>query len=274
MAIKRKISKYIMDNFNDNKKELSQYLFENCQSLVKNLELNIETDDIIFTIADSNNSDFEEFAKVLNEEIKKAGGRSKINLVKDHFNYYLEKSNLGISINNGLKQVLECKLNEIKELPNGHIIYEKFCALFLQDFKFSNVNTTTSSNDLGIDITGEYLFENEDENLLLDMLLPQKVSLISQVKFYDSLVDTSYVRKLIGDSLFIRFDKDNYNSIRHNPVYLIFFSHLGFTEEAKKFAQENKVRLIDSKFMIDLICSVTNNQELKSVDFLLNITKL
>jgi Restriction endonuclease len=104
----------------------------------------------------------------------------------------------------------------------------------------------------------------------LDILLPQKIAFLSQVKFYDSPVDTSYIRKLIGDSLFIRFDKETHIHIRHNPVYLIFFSHSGFTEEAKRFAQENKICLIDSEFIIDLICSVTNSMELKSVSFLLN----
>ncbi|MBT2616122.1 MULTISPECIES: restriction endonuclease [unclassified Bacillus (in: firmicutes)] len=274
LGIKRKISKYIMNNFNDNKKELSQYLFENCHSVVENLKLSIEPDDIIFTIADSNNLDFQEFVKVLKEEIKKAGGRSKFNLITNHFTCYLEKSTLGISIDNGLKQMLEDKLNEIKQFQNSHIIYEKFCALFLQDYKCSNVNITTSSNDLGIDITGEYIFESVANNLLLDLLMPQKISLLSQVKFYDSLVDTSYIRKLIGDSLFIRFDQEKYVHIRHNPVYLIFFSHSGFTEEAKRFAHDNKIRLIDSTFMIDLICSDTNSMTLKSVNFLLYITEV
>jgi hypothetical protein len=148
LGIKRKISKYIINNFNDNKKELSQYLFENCHSLVENLKLNIEPEDIMFTIADSNNPDFQQFVKVLKEEIKNTGGRSKINLVKDFFTYYIEKSTYSISINNGLKQILEEKLNEIKQLQNGHRIYEKFCALFLQDFNFSNVYITKSSNDL------------------------------------------------------------------------------------------------------------------------------
>jgi hypothetical protein len=270
LGIKRKISKYIINNFNDNKKELSQYLFENCHSLVENLKLNIEPEDIMFTIADSNNPDFQQFVKVLKEEIKNTGGRSKINLVKDFFTYYIEKSTYGISINNGLKQILEEKLNEIKQLQNGHRIYEKFCALFLQDFNFSNVYITTSSNDLGIDIAGEYTFQSGTNNPILDILLPQKIAFLSQVKFYDSPVDTSYIRKLIGDSLFIRFDKETHIHIRHNPVYLIFFSHSGFTEEAKRFAQENKICLIDSEFIIDLICSVTNSMELKSVSFLLN----
>jgi len=271
LGIKRKVSKYIMNHFNEDKKEISQYLFENRNSLVENLKLDIEPDDIIFTIADSNNPDFQEFIKVLMEEIKKADGRSKINLITNHLTYYLEKSTLGISINNGLKYVLEEKLLEIKRFNSSYTIYEEFCALFLQDFMFSNVKITKASNDLGIDITGEYDLEVEANNQLIDYLLPKKIYLLSQVKFYDSLVDTSYIRKLIGDSLFIRFDQNKYFSIKHNPLYLIFFSHSGFTEEAKKFAEENKICIIDSKFMLDLICSRTNSTELKSLNFLLNV---
>ncbi|WP_461202813.1 restriction endonuclease [Anoxybacillus sp. TBDG-1] len=272
--IKRKISKHIIKNFNDNKKELSQYLFDNCYSLVEDLKLNIEPEDIMFTIAYINNPDFQEFIKVLESEIKNTGGRSKINLLKNSFTYYIEKSTYGLSINNGLKRALEEKLNAIKRLQNGHRIYEKFCALFLQDFNFSNVYITTSSNDLGIDITGEYTFQSETSNPLLNILLPQNIVFLSQVKFYDSPVDTSYIRKLIGGSLFIRFDKDTHIHVRHNPVYLIFFSHSGFTEEAKRFAQENKICLIDSEFIVDLICSVTNSVELKSVNFLMNSHKV
>ncbi|WP_156576503.1 restriction endonuclease [Bacillus luti] len=272
LPIKKKISKYIMENFNDGKIELSDYLVEKRQEIVKELKLNIEPDEIIFTIADTNSLEFLEFVKVLKGEIRKASGRSKVNLISDHLTYYIENSILGSSVNGRLKRVLEDKLGEVSKWKNGHTIYEKFCALFLQDFKYSNINVTASSNDLGVDIIGEYIFREETNNLLLEFLLPRKISLLSQVKFYNTLVDTSYIRKLIGDSLFIRFDREIYPNTRHNPVCLIFFSYVGFTEEAKKFAQDNKVCLIESNFMLDLICSEENCVGLKSVEFLLNVT--
>lgn len=267
---KRKISRYILENFAEEKIELSNYLDSNKDELVRELELEIDSEDLIYTIADVNSSEFEHFAEIIKEEIKHASGRSKVKLTSEFGIISIERSAYGLSINNGFEQRLKKTLANLKYVEKGFIIFENFCVKFLKDFNFINVKATKTSNDLGIDIIGAYKIEDKKRNMLLNILRPQSISLLAQAKFYDSPVDTSYIRKLIGDSLFIRFDKANYPTIRHNPVYLIFFSYSGFTSNARNFAKENNVTLIDADFMIDLICSTDDCQSLASTKYLLN----
>lgn len=140
--------------------------------------------------------------------------------------------------------------------------YENFCTHFLRDIGV-DCNTTSSSGDGGIDIIGKVTFDTG--NKLFNHILSTEAILLAQSKCYENKVDTPVIRKIIGDSLFYKFGQFDGPK---NPLYLIVFSHKGFTDKAKQFAKENMVVTIDSETIIDIACNHSNIEQMACIDYL------
>lgn len=141
-------------------------------------------------------------------------------------------------------------INNIDKQKNKGVIYEEFCKLFLKDLGI-HCKLTPKSNDKGIDILGSFKATFPEE--ITDLVFNEKIYLLVQTKYFNKKIDTPVIRKLVGDSLFIRFDELEYIEIRHNAFHLIVFSHLGFTDPAIKFAERNKIKLFDSTKIAHII---------------------
>lgn len=84
-------------------------------------------------------------------------------------------------------------------------------------------------------------------------MVNEKIYLLIQTKYFKQSIDTPVIRKLLGDSLFIRFDELEYLTIKHKAVQLIVFSYVGFNQPSKDFAFKNKVKAFDSRHIAPII---------------------
>ena len=125
-----------------------------------------------------------------------------------------------------------------------------FAHFFLIDMGL-NAKPTKYSNDKGIDIKASYKINLPEK--LNEYFINDEIYVLAQAKFYNKPIDTPVIRKLVGDSLFIRFSDLEYIEIAHNAVHLIVFSHKGFTAPALAFAKKNKVIVMTSQKIIRLL---------------------
>lgn len=133
--------------------------------------------------------------------------------------------------------------------------FEKFCIAFLKDFGVT-CRSTKSSNDKGIDILGSY--KTSLNNNAGKLISNEDVYILGQAKYFSEKVDTPVIRKLVGDTIFLRFDELEYIEIKHNAVHLMVFSRNGFTAPAVNFAKKNKIELFDKSRIAHLIAHNPN----------------
>lgn len=140
---------------------------------------------------------------------------------------------------------------------NKGLWFERFCIAFLKDFGVS-CKSTNGSNDKGIDIFGSYRTSLNCN--IGKLILNEDIYILGQAKYFSEKVDTPVIRKLVGDTIFVRFDELEYVEIKHNAVHLMVFSRNGFTGPALDFAKKNKIELFDKSRIAHLIA---NNPNLK-----------
>lgn len=263
----KKIINFIHDNFNEADITLADYLCNNSSYIIKCLDLPYDSDIFYYTIGDVNSNDYKNFVELFFKELNKFSATAKVVIKDDFGDYILANSAYGKNINIGIKNSLMNDLNSLKNFPNAPILYESFCGEFFKDIGFKEVEVTRSSNDFGIDIVATLLLNHSN------YLSPPKVIIIAQVKYYESQLDTSFIRKLIGDSLFIKFDSNTYSYISHDPLCLYLIGHNGFTKDAKLFAAKNGIQLLDSQSMCDFISTLDNPNFAYSTQFLMKTCK-
>jgi HJR/Mrr/RecB family endonuclease len=180
-----------------------------------------------------------------------------INLIDDIDGYYLERAqddDLDL-----YEQAIE-KIDSFELFKNKKgTWFENFCISFLKDFGI-DCKPTATSNDKGIDIYGSY--KSNVNPVIGKLIRNEEIYILGQAKYFKEKVDTPVIRKLVGDSIFIRFDDLDYVEIKHNAVHLIVFSRNGFTEPAIKFAKKNKIELFD-KIRIAHIISSNSDKDWK-----------
>jgi hypothetical protein len=178
----------------------------------------------------------------------------KIELFEELDGFYVIKSNKEESISLKYDQVIKV-IKKIEKAKNKGKTYEHFCKLFLYDLGINSI-VTRASNDKGIDILGSYKVDFPLN--ITKLIFNEDIYLLTQTKYYNKPIDTPVIRKLVGDSLFIRFDELDYVNIRHNAFHLLVFSHNGFTEPAREFAIKNKIMIFDSTQIAHIISDDPN----------------
>lgn len=197
------------------------------------------------------------FKRLINciENVNEENSFKKIEIFDEYDGYYVKKVSSDVLVTLKYKEV--CSIfEEIEKRKNKGTLYEHFCKLFISDLGI-DTEVTRNSNDKGIDILGNYTV-NFSKNIT-KLIFSDDIYLLIQTKFYNKSIDTPVIRKLVGDSLFIRFDELEYFKIRHNAFHLIVFSHKGFTQPALEFAKKNKVMTFDSMQIAHIISEDLNN---------------
>ncbi|MGC2878319.1 restriction endonuclease [Bacillus subtilis] len=263
----KKIINYINNSFNESDINLSEYLCTNSEIIISTLDLPFELDHFYYSIGDTNSNEYSQFVDLMKKEINKNYPKSKIVLIHEYGEDILSQSNYGRNIDIGIKKSISKMLTDLKNYSNSSVLYEKFCGEFFKDCGFEKVVVTKSSNDFGVDLIAQLKISNKK------LILPNKINILAQVKYYDSQIDTSYLRKLIGDSLFIKFDSNIYTNIAHEPLCLYMIGHLGFTTDAKLFANTNGIQLLDSQTICEYISSLEKPETSLSFQFLRKIYK-
>lgn len=205
---------------------------------------------------DINTSQFKRLINCI-ESVNRENSFKKIEIIEEYDGFYVEKVSNDILVTEKYKEVCSIfdKIESLTMNSRG-TYYEKFCKLFISDLGI-DTEVTRASNDKGIDVLGKY--KANFPKGLTQLVFSDEIYLLIQTKFYNKPIDTPVIRKLVGDSLFIRFDELEYINIRHNAFHLIVFSHKGFTEPAKDFAKRNKVMTFDSIQVAHIISEEPNN---------------
>jgi HJR/Mrr/RecB family endonuclease len=204
---------------------------------------------VIDDYADEKSKNFQKLIRQIESVNKSNNAFQRINLTERVDGYYLEKQNENPLHGKKYNEVINL-INAFEKLNNKGVVYENFCKLFLEDLGIS-CKLTAKTNDKGIDILGSFKIKLSEE--IGDLVFNEEIYLLIQTKYFNKKIDTPVIRKLVGDSLFIRFDELEYIEIRHNAFHLIVFSHLGFTEPAIKFAEKNKIKLFNSTNIAHII---------------------
>lgn len=211
----------------------------------------IDEDEVLKELGDPNTKTFEKFVKYFKTIIAQNRNFSTVEISDEIDGTYIQKKHDDINVDLKFKEVIDF-INDIENTTNKGVNYEKFCKSFLEDLGII-CETTNVSGDKGIDIVGNY-FANIDDDIA-NLVFYEHIYMLIQTKYFATQIDTPVIRKLVGDSIFIRFDELDYLTIKHNAVHLIVFSHNGFTQPAKEFADKNKVKTFDSTDIAHIIAA-------------------
>ena len=212
----------------------------------------IDEDEGLKELGDPNTKSFEKFVKWFKIINAQNHNFSTVVITDELDGIYIEKRHNDVNIDLKYKEAIDF-INDIETTgTNKGVNYEKFCKAFLEDLGIK-CETTNVSGDKGIDIVGSY-FANIDDDIA-NLVFYEHIYMLIQTKYFTSHIDTPVIRKLVGDSIFIRFDELDYLTIKHNAVHLIVFSHNGFTQPAKEFADKNKVKTFDSTDIAHIIAA-------------------
>ncbi|WP_369765399.1 restriction endonuclease [Flavobacterium sp. WC2429] len=217
--------------------------------VINSSELKIDKDILIDELGDPNTVSYLKLIKTIEATIFQNINFTKVQLFEEIDGFYLQKKHCNLAIDEKYNEVVKF-INKIEHEPNKGIAYENFCKTFLEDLGIV-CEVTKASGDKGIDVLGSYLVDFKDE--IANLVFNERIYLLVQTKYFGTSIDTPVIRKLVGDSLFIRFDELDYLTIKHNAVHLIVFSHNGFTQPAIEFAKKNKVKLFDSMQIAHII---------------------
>jgi len=218
---------------------LDNLVIDISHSLIKDLDVR---EFVIENYGDCRNKNFTRLIKQIESVNEFNSEFQKIIICEEIDGYYLEKSKPDDLQSQKYYEVIQF-LDSIDSKKNKGMIYEDFCKLFLQDLGI-DCKKTAVTNDKGIDILGSFRVRLSEE--IGELVFNEEIYLLIQTKYFNKKIDTPVIRKLVGDSLFIRFDELEYLEIRHNAFHLIVFSHKGYTEPAIQFAKKNKIKLFDS----------------------------
>lgn len=209
----------------------------------------------IDSLVDLNSRGFDVLIREIRKKIEQNVDCPVISLTEEADGYFVEKT---LGDHNGLYQDVIRRIESYESFgkKKGEW-FERFCIAFLIDFGIS-CKSTQSSNDKGIDIFGSY--KTSLNCNVGKLIINEEIYVLGQAKYFSEKVDTPVIRKLVGDTIFIRFDELEYVEIKHNAVHLMVFSRNGFTDPASEFAKKNKIELFDKSRIAHLIA---NNPSIK-----------
>jgi hypothetical protein len=260
---------YICNNYTGEISLLNNWIFSNAKILCQ--IAGCQEEDIYETIGDPSTEHYLKITASIIERINIGRPSNRIELKEDVDGTYISLSELGKNINFDLEKDINDRFKIIETwsgMDKG-MFYEKFCTLFLNDLGLE-AETTKATGDKGVDIVASY--KSNLNEYLSKFVFFDHVYLLGQAKFFASKVDTPVIRKLVGDSLFLRFDQLNYIQISHNAIHLIVFSHKGFTEDAIVFAEKNKIMRVETSQMISIISASPQSQIWQCYSFLIKQT--
>lgn len=263
--IGKKVLAFIQENFRfDEEIELAEFINDNIESILESCDIREEKrENFIDDFCYNSSSKFEVLAEELYNNNTDEFSRINIQL-RDGF-YYISLSDYARNSNCKLVDDCVAKLDAlcISERQDKGIKYEKFCQKWLQEY-CDEVNLTPKSNDKGIDIIGKICSKTT-----FDDLMNIQIQLLVQVKLYKNKVDIPVMRHLIGDGIFLSFERNECSIFR--PTVLSVISHSGFSKKAMSFAKEYHILLLDSRKMISILEKKGHLREFECINYLENL---
>jgi hypothetical protein len=254
ISIVRIIAKNIIINFNSENLLLVDWMSQNIDLILEVTIGNCDYEQIYESFCDGSTRDFYLLSKELRKQIISQSPINRIELIEDYDGVRIELSDIGNKSKSHIANRMMRSFTEIEKLSkmDKGLFYEEFCCRFLNDLGIE-AEKTPASNDKGIDIKARYKVQLDEK--LSQLFFNDYVYLLGQAKFFSKKVDTPVLRKLVGDSIFLRFDQLDYIDIAHNAIHLVVFSHNGFTESAHHFSKKNKIMVMDTIQIISLVAA-------------------
>jgi len=264
----RLIATTITRKFNEqNSILLSNWIAANLNTIELEEDCVLSEDEIFDNFADEDNDNFNKLIKEINKSIESQHLINRLELILEDDGYNLRLNSLGqntnISIADRIREYIA--IIEKQDKMRKGLFYENFCSYFLIDLGLDS-EVTKASGDKGIDIKAKYSTKLSSE--LSHLVFNDSIYLLAQAKFFMKKIDTPVLRKLLGDSILLRFDEFDYVEIAHNAFHLLVFSHKGFTEPALEFASDKKIMTMDSEQIVSMISSSNNPKEWISYRYL------
>lgn len=263
----RRISEFISLFCEEDDIELTDWLTDNLDSAYSFLNETVAIDILFDELCDFKTKDFSKLVSELENEIEKSSPINRIVIEKQSFGVIVKQNEFGKDVKRELLQSIYNKFETIENLDKMQkgLFYEQFCSYFLEDIGLES-EVTRASNDKGIDIFAKY--KTKLNAGWGHLVFNDYVYLLGQAKFYNNVIDTPVIRKLVGDALLLRFDQLEYIDVAHNAIHLIVFSHKGFNSSAMSFAERNKVMLMDTKQMISILATHEEPESSSALSYL------
>jgi hypothetical protein len=214
-------------------------------------------------VVSSEGKPHKEIVRLLFEKIDAESPRHLIVLSNKTSGYWINSSALGSGIDLNAEKYIRKVFHHVATLENQQkgLIFENYCLAMFKDIGVK-AEKTRKSNDKGIDIIGRIKPENEDTKYRL--IFHEDVLLLAQCKLFGQPVDTPIIRRLVGDSLFIRFSELDYVDVKHNALHLMVISYNGFTAPAEDFAKKNKVITLKFSDTTRIVSQIHNLKKSKA----------
>lgn len=258
MVHKKKIIKYINDNFNQKPTCLDKYILDNSEEILYTLN-NEYDEELICVLGDSNNKEYYKFIKLFDIELKK-NNNLKIEIYYEPPFYYIRNTPYGDIVSIDKRKILYDKFKYVFSRESKGMDYEQFCRIFLQDL---GVEAIKPKNDNGIDIIGKVKI-NYNNEFLRACKFNDYINILAQVKCHKKEICTTVLKDLVANSQMAKYK--GYNNIGYRPTLLVVFSYSGFNKEAVKFAEKHEIYLVDNDMILDLLSG--NNKEFKCIKYI------
>lgn len=251
---------FVYDEYDGNGILLNDFIAEKVEKITLLLQ---KTDEWVFeSLVEPSSKYFESLTEMLEKIISDKNHMTHLICNHNFDGFYIELTELGKSFRSPLKHDLINTFEQVLKRENKKekgVIFENFCIAFFKDLGMEP-EKTASSNDKGIDIVASY--KTNINNVFSKYIFRENIYLLGQCKMYKEKIDTPVIRKLVGDSLFIRFSDLEYYKIKHNAVHLLVISYSGFTEPALRFAEKNMVQTLDFGQLCTLVLNHSSGDDL------------
>ena len=244
----KKIIEYIYLNFSEDKIELYEYLYKNLEDIAKYIGL--DCDLLEEKVVDRNSKYYEKVIKELEKN-----NSSSIKLIKIQPYFYLE-INKEIDIVEKIKYFnkIDKILNTCENTGKG-FMYQDFILAFLREHGISIVQQN-KTHDGGLDIIGT------KKICVIDNIYAT-LNIYGQIKFYNGVVTPNEIKQLVKDKIYrVLYEKNNIMECNK----AMFISHKGFSNNAREFAKNNEIILLDTEEILTQIFISKKNLSLKIID--------
>ena len=280
VQITKKLYKFANENLESDAIELCEFINGNIKSIRNSLDITEDDYELVSNrFTDSFDEAYEEFAQYFRKLCQ--GPNNRLNFLVLEGSYYIELNEYARNSDQklidhyfGVLQLL-CD-SDYKESPyykSFPVYYEEFCKKWFENY-CKEVKTTPVTNDKGIDLLGVV----SNSRIISSIAEDLEVSFIAQIKLYATPVDTSVIRKILGDALFLTFDNsaDSFcNEVNvFSPTIIFVVAHSGFTKEAKAFARSKRIVLLDSRDMLRIIAYKKDLKQYDCIRYLDSLEKI
>ena len=255
----KKLYRFVNETLKSDSVELCEFISSNIESIKQSLDITEDDYELVSNrFTDSMDEEYEFFATVFAKLCEGPNNRLKVSVIEGSYFVGLNDyaRNTDQKLIDRYFEVLQLLCDsEYKESPfykDFPLYYEEFCKKWFEYF-CREVKTTPVTNDKGIDLLGVI----SDSKIISSIAKDLEVSFIAQIKLYASPVDTSVVRKILGDALLLTFDNSLESVCNEvnvfSPTIIFVIAHSGFTKDAHAFARSKRIILLDSKDMLRII---------------------